>query len=320
MEPSRKTLVIRSGAIGDFIVTLPVIQLLRTTYPFWPLSLIAKDRVRSLVKDVVDEFVHIDGPFLVPFFQKEVDRNSEGFRYLADFDFVISYLGRTGKVSANLSALPNTRVINATAIPPVGYDHHVTEFLLEPLAEVVDISSAPLPTITIGEREAKLAGEFLSSCGLPADSRLIAVHPGSGSSRKVIPPSILSQVVNRIVLTFPGVRLLVIEGEADARHVSSFNHCLEGPYVKIRRENLSEVAAILSKASLFVGNDSGISHLAAAVGVPTIAVFRSTNPSVWAPRGKSVRIATDESLPLITEQAAFEVFGGGTGEAVAPSG
>ncbi len=320
MNGIRNIFVIRAGAIGDFIVTLPVIQLLRREYPCSRLSLTAKSRVRGLVKDLVHEFIDIDGPLLVPFFHQRVDRLCPEFLRLSGFDLVISYLGRTGRVSADLSALPKSRVINANALPPVAYDRHITEFLLEPLSGVVDISSPPLPEVTIGEREAKIADEFLSSSGLPASSGLIAVHPGSGGSRKVVPPSMLSRVVNRILLAFPAVRLLVIEGEADAECVSDFIRCLEGPYVKIQRENLLEVAAILSKALLFIGNDSGISHLAAAVGVPTIVVFRSTNPSVWAPRGKSVRIATDESLSEIAGQAALEVFGDGTGEAVAPSG
>jgi ADP-heptose:LPS heptosyltransferase len=272
--------------------------------------LIAKRRVRGLAGDLVHEFIDIDGPVLVPFFQKKVDRSCPEFVRLSGFDLVVSYLGTTRDASANLIALQNTRVVNANSIPPEDSSRHITEFLLEPLAGVLDISFPPLPEIKIGECEAKLADELLSLGGFSAGSRLIAVHPGSGSSRKVISPGMLRAVVNRLFLALPEVRLLVIEGEADAESVSNFTRCLEVPYVQIRRENLLEVAAILSKTSLFIGNDSGISHLAAAVGVPTIAVFRSTKPAVWAPRGRAVWIATEESLPEIAERAALEVFGG----------
>jgi ADP-heptose:LPS heptosyltransferase len=53
------------------------------------------------------------------------------------------------------------------------------------------------------------------------------------------------------------------------------------------------LAAILSQCHLFIGNDSGITHLAAALGVPTIALFGPTDPYVWGPRGKKVFIARE---------------------------
>jgi ADP-heptose:LPS heptosyltransferase len=56
-------------------------------------------------------------------------------------------------------------------------------------------------------------------------------------------------------------------------------------------EDLYQLACHLAQASLYVGNDSGITHLAAAVGTPVLALFGPTDPAVWAPRGEHVRVA-----------------------------
>jgi len=55
--------------------------------------------------------------------------------------------------------------------------------------------------------------------------------------------------------------------------------------------NLYELACWLGRARLYVGNDSGITHLAAAAGAPVLALFGPTDPSVWVPRGPNVRVA-----------------------------
>jgi len=349
VSPFGRILVIRSGAIGDFIVTLPVIQLLRRAYPAAWLGLVAKNRVRPLVKNVVDEFVDIDGPLLVPFFQEEVpcpylrkgamhsveapcesrlpptsadsDKNYEEHGYLAGFDLVISYLGKRGKLSENLLALRGPRVINANALPPESYDRHITEFLLEPLTEVLNVSSPPLPTVIIREKEACRAEKFLSECGVTTSAPLVAVHPGSGSPRKVSPPRNFCRAVNWIHDKFPHVKTMVIEGEADEHHVLAFERCLKTPCVKVKRNDLLEVAAILSRTSLFIGNDSGISHLAAAVGAPAIVIYRAqanldrrhpsrtgSNPKVWAPKGENVWVATEDSLQGILEDVAKKII------------
>lgn len=70
----------------------------------------------------------------------------------------------------------------------------------------------------------------------------------------------------------------------------------------IRKNDLGELARWLASADLYIGNDSGISHLAAAVGTPTLVIFCATNPIVWAPRGRHVRILEGE--PSIEHVAA----------------
>ncbi|MDP2895233.1 MAG: glycosyltransferase family 9 protein [bacterium] len=301
-EGIERILVIRSGAIGDFIITLPVIQLLRRAFPGGWLSLVAKSRVRPLVQGVVDEFVDIDGTLLLPFFGERPDPVCEEFRYLNTFDLIISYLGSGGIISANLLSLPHPRVVNADVIPPPDYSRHITEYLLEPLSQLIDTSSPPFPSITIPTDAKEWARGFLRASGVSSSGPLIAVHPGSGSRDKIVAPATFCRAVRQLQRRLPGAHVLVVEGEADEECVSVFLRELGAPHLNVKNRNLVEVASLLSHASLFLGNDSGIAHLAAAVGVPTIAVFRASNPKVWAPRGAHVWVATKDSLPQVIEE------------------
>ncbi len=70
-----------------------------------------------------------------------------------------------------------------------------------------------------------------------------------------------------------------------------------------RFEDLGDLARWLSGAALYIGNDSGITHLAAAVGVPTLALFGPTDPAVWGPRGEQVSILRNATLDQASDAA-----------------
>lgn len=97
----------------------------------------------------------------------------------------------------------------------------------------------------------------------------IAIHPFSGSPRKNWPLERFETLA----------RLLPLPVEFSAGPEESLDHA-------VRFEDAAELARWLASARLYIGNDSGVSHLAAAVGTPSIALFRTTEPQVWAPRGR----------------------------------
>jgi heptosyltransferase III len=303
-----RILVIRSGAVGDFIVTLPVLQLLRRAFQGSWLSLITKARVRPLVQGIVNEFVDIDGTLLLPFFGESANPASDEFRRLNTFDLIISYLGSTGTIADNLLSLPHPQVVNADPLPPRTTPGTSRSFFFKPLSRLIDTSSPPFPAITIPADAKEWAKRFLLTSGLNPSAPLIAVHPGSGSPQKIVSPSTLCRALSHLERRLPGAHVLVVEGEADEEYVSAFRRELRSPHLSVKNKNLAELASILSHASLFLGNDSGIAHLAAAVGVPTIAVFRASNPKVWAPRGTHVCIATEETLPHVIETLPYRLL------------
>lgn len=120
----------------------------------------------------------------------------------------------------------------------------------------------------------------------------VAIHPFSGSAKKNWPLDRFRELARRLDLP---VRWSAGPEEtlADA----------------VRFDNLYELACWLSSARLYIGNDSGITHLAAAVGTPVIALFGPTDPAIWAPRGASVSV-------LATACTVDEVLGCAQGHGI----
>ncbi len=156
----------------------------------------------------------------------------------------------------------------------------------EPAARVPD---PPDLSFSPGERAA--ATPFLSL--LPPC--FLALHPGSGSPAKSWPADRFAALAARLA---GGARILVVLGPAEEDQRWD-----RDPGVVVARDlPLRTLGALLSRAGLFVGNDSGVSHLAAAAGAPTLALFGPTDPALWAPVGHSVRWlrAPDHSLAALT--------------------
>jgi heptosyltransferase-2 len=118
---------------------------------------------------------------------------------------------------------------------------------------------------------------------------LVALHPGSGSPRKNWPAGNWQRLGDRIASG--GARLLLIGGEADDSALDTLARSLSvhAPLVA-RNLPLPTLAALLARCAAYFGHDTGISHIAAATGVPSMLLFGPTDPAVWAPLGEHVRI------------------------------
>ena len=114
------------------------------------------------------------------------------------------------------------------------------------------------------------------------------LHPGSGSAKKNAPLPWFLELAHRMERE-RAVTPVFLTGEADADVAAQLSAC--APHrTHLRDLSLLEAARVLAGAVTYVGNDSGITHLAAALGVPTLAVFGPTDPEQWGPRGEKVRI------------------------------
>jgi ADP-heptose:LPS heptosyltransferase len=156
--------------------------------------------------------------------------------------------------------------------------------------KVVDLAERIFPSI----EDREFAREFLASVPQP----IIAIHPGSGSHEKNWP------LENWIGLFSPASRfaevegLVVISGEADKAQTDQLEQEWKNRDVRFARNlPLPRLASVLERA-IFIGHDSGISHLAAAAGANCILLFGPTNPDVWAPKNENVRVLRPPSGKL----------------------
>lgn len=137
-----------------------------------------------------------------------------------------------------------------------------------------------------------------------SESAGIVVHPGSGSPRKNWAAANFARLIE--ALSERGFPVAICAGPADDGAVAELLGELKwSPPAMVRPSGVRELAAVLAAARLYIGNDSGVSHLAALLGTPTIAVFGGSEPAQWSPRGRSVRVlGTADAWPSVEDVLA----------------
>ena len=126
--------------------------------------------------------------------------------------------------------------------------------------------------------------------------------------RKCWPPERFAQVAR--TMTARGLEPILIEGPADEGVVAIVQAALRGGALTVLSGLVDDLAAILSLCHSYLGNDSGVTHLAAASGAATVALFGPTDPAVWGPRGRSVTIirGAGGSLEAITVEQVIDAL------------
>jgi heptosyltransferase-2 len=304
-------LVIRGGALGDFIVTLPTLGLLRQRWPDAYMEVLghrqlAEIAIKRFYLDAARSVNH--GP-LSAFFTPRAVLDPAWMEYINDFDLVLSYFyDPDGLFEQNLRRCQPGEILTYSPRVPGNFGRPAARYfagMVEPLGLALgpDASSEIFPT---AEDEAG-ARAFLS--GLAPEARLVAIHPGSGGETKNWPRENWAELGRRIAAEFPGATLLLIEGEADAEPAEYLAAAWrEVPHLRARLLPLPILAAVLREARLFLGHDSGVTHLAAAArrDLPIVALFGPTDPQVWAPPREGVRALRGE--PTVGNISVEEVY------------
>jgi ADP-heptose:LPS heptosyltransferase len=250
-----RRLLIRPGAIGDFLVSLPALESLSADYTeVWtatqnlPLARFA-DRARSL-QDTGLDWLELPGASAPPALA----------RSLREFDSIVSWYGSAREEFRSSVAALGLPFAFLPALPGRG-TVHATDFYLE---QALRLGGRPVDPV------ARLSCES-------AGGDYVVIHPFSGSPAKNWPLTCFERVAGRL----------------EPRHAVEWSAGPEEDLARARRfDDLYQLAAWLAGARLYIGNDSGISHLAAAVGTPALVLFGPTDARVWAPRGRTVRLIT----------------------------
>jgi heptosyltransferase-3 len=201
---------------------------------------------------------------------------------LASFDEIVSWYGanRPEFREAALLLNPNWRFLAAL---PSDETLHVTDFY----AQAVGAPSALRPSLCV-------------PCAPKRSS--VVIQPFSGSPRKNWPLHRFEELARKLPLP--------------VEWIAGPEENLPGAR---RFDELWQLASWIGSASLYIGNDSGITHLAAATGVPTIALFGVTDARVWAPRGKSVRLVVSDGLQSIAVDDVLQAAASALPEVISPA-
>jgi heptosyltransferase III len=283
-----RILVIRGGAIGDFILTLPALKALRDAYPEAHIDILGYKHIAALAENrfYAQAVRSIEYGSLSSFFAKDSKLPAELANYFRSFDLIISYLYDPDAIfEQNLRVCGVQNLISGPA--KIDNSAHAARQLAGPVEalgiKVVDLAAKIFPSA----EDRQFAREFFRGGLRP----ILSIHPGSGSEKKKWPIEGWINLGNDLLAreSFGG-SIAVICGEADYGQVDRLEDLWKNARVAFAKNlSLAHLAALLEKA-IFIGHDSGISHLAAATGAKCILLFGPTDPAIWAPRNKNVRV------------------------------
>jgi heptosyltransferase-3 len=282
-----RILVIRGGAIGDFLLTLPALKLLRDEFPSAHLEILGYKHIIALVENrgYADSVRSIDYAPLASFFSRDGELPAELAQYFRSFQQIISYLFDPDEIFAsNLKRCGVKNLIKAS--PQINDGEHAARQLARPLEQLGLFLEDAAAMLYPNKEDRMFAKKFLERSARP----LLALHPGSGGERKNWALENWRELGDWLVDSMQPSTLLVVIGEADESRAQQLKESwAKRPVCFAQNLPLPQVAAVLEQCAVFIGHDSGISHLAAAVGTPSLLLFGPTDPEIWAPANERVK-------------------------------
>ena len=291
MLTARRTIVmIHPGGLGDVLLAVPAMVRLRTRFPNHRLVLCAEDQVAKLLFAcrIIDEWASVQGRVCADLFAGEDSVTGQAQTWLEDCDFAIGWMqDLDGTLNEALKAVGARKVVVRSPFSTAILAAHQCDRFLESIDEALPDDEGNV-LLTLAEPLLHLGRACLEAAGFVIGHRLVVIHPGSGSAHKCVAPEILASVV--IGVQNFGATPVVLEGPADQEPVARLLQLCVTPPIVLKGLDILTVAGVLAQAQLFVGQDSGVTHMAGLMGVRTVALFGPTDPARWAPRGSHVTV------------------------------
>ncbi|MEW6157158.1 MAG: glycosyltransferase family 9 protein [Verrucomicrobiota bacterium] len=280
-----KILVIRGGAIGDFILTLPVLAALRTQFPNARLEVLGYPHIASLALagKLVDDVRSIEARPLAGFFARHGALDAGLGQYFANCALIVSYLYDPDEIfRTNVARCSKAQFLAGPHRPSENARLHATEIFLQPLERLAIFDPDRIPRLVIS-----------NASDLEASRPWLAAHPGSGSEKKNWPEKQWASLLETLARE-TRFNLLLVGGEAEGERLNALSRLWPQNRLKLAQSlPLPQLAGLLQHAAFFVGHDSGITHLAAALGLPGLVLWGESNLDVWRPQSERMTILRD---------------------------
>lgn len=277
--------LIRSGALGDTVLMLPTLYLLKRHYPGSIITFVGSHWALKLIPllNIPCRLVSYDSMELAPLFAASAPTSAPD--YIREADLIVAYVANTdGEFAMNLRQVTRGRVIIWDSNPPA--DRHAAEHFASALAQInIDTKNLPAPGLTPGDADRRSVQGWLRH---HINGNFAVVHPGSGSPHKCWPAEKFARLVT--LITSHNKEIVMLQGPADKKACEKVLVQLPdtAPVTVAGWEDLGKVTALLQQGDFYVGNDSGMSHLAGAAGIKGCAIFGPTDHKMWRPYGTAI--------------------------------
>lgn len=300
-------LVIRTGAIGDTIVMSVVYQALRRHYPQAYIEALGPVERLQLINtpSLINQIMSVDSPGFSGLYLEDAQLPQHLMAYFQQFDSIILYSFDPKNIfTKNLRKIGAKHVYRFDPFPPEGANIHITSYLLKTLEILGIYEERVFPEIIIPKTEDHVS----HSVRLRPRELRIAIHPGSGSPQKNWKTANFAELCGWMLHAYHA-KIVLVAGPAETASVQIMrNRLFNRSLIVLEKMPLSKIAGELRKCRVYIGNDSGISHLAAAAGIPTIVIFGPSNPHVWKPLGKHVVVLQGDTRPYCEGVSVEQVF------------
>ena len=301
-----RILVIRRGAIGDVIITLPTLGILREYHPDAYIEVIGNREYWEIAhkRYYVDAISAGEIKLIPELYSKDGKLSKEITDYFSSFDLILAYINDPERIiKENLKRIGAKQILIYLPFPK-GDDLHAADYTALILREIgLDINPPLFPKVHLSNEDLDFASKFLSP--FMKYEPLVAIHPRTYGIKGWSIEKFIN-IGKWIENTLGGKSIWVI-GPAEEENLKLIKSNFPTSAF-LHLNYLPKVAAVLNLSHLYLGCDTGISHLAAAVGVPIITLFGPTNPHVWGPRGKKVLIIKADKMYKIQEDEVMQII------------
>lgn len=286
----KKILVIRAGGIGDTLLLLPFLKYLERQHPGVEIGLAGKpERMRLAATQLKAARVYDLDSDLAWLFVHDVSVPEREGGMLRSQDWIIRFAAHPGDAfDENLRRLGCPRLSSIPALPPEDYERHAAFYPFDALGMVCspEMLSECLPEWFLEDRHTFVPLERDSSGVWPRPSRAVVFFPGAGSREKRWPLEHWDRLLKE-VLRRTAEFVVILAGPAEEGDTLERLWRNRGERMALARGlPLSDLPYLLSRVKAYIGSDCGVTHLAALMGVPTLALFTSTDPGRWGPLGR----------------------------------
>jgi len=311
----QRALIIQPGALGDCILTLPLAEFMKTALHLTRIDLLSNTEYTGILpgRTCIDSIRALNSVELHRLFMEAHEFKLEDpdplIRAFADYEWIISFLGEAeSQFERNLIFTANcshgVEVIILQLKAPTDFTSHISNFYIQQLLEQIVLfesqepqnrSSDALQTVCdrtlvkARKTDINYGRTLLKEMDLQEPEKLLLIHPGSGSPEKCWHIENFCCVAE--MLKSEGFKVLFVLGPCELEKFTQKTiNMLKAIGSCVSELSLSEVLGFMSCADYFLGNDSGITHLSAAMGLKTVSVFGSTNPCLYRPIGPKVKV------------------------------
>ncbi len=313
-QESQRGVILQPGAIGDCILTLPLAELMKETVCRGGVDIIGHTEYTGILpgRSCVDAVRSMDSMELHRLFagrkEFELEDGDPLIFAFAEYTWIVTFLGEPGSdfernmiFTAHCSH--SAEVMALEMKPGPGLRNHIAEFYREQFIEQSGFDKLTTSGLSAGEHKTvigmplirptpadmKKGREILAEHGVAPTRKPVIIHPGSGGRHKCWHLRNFLSVAR--MLTNKGAEVVFILGPAERERFSESETAeIKKTAVTLLNLDLAEVLAVMGCARGYIGNDSGTTHLAAALGIRTVAVFGPTEPAVYGPLGPAVTI------------------------------